>query len=216
MSKKVIRHGCWESNSSSQHSILVTKNDVKAKIKEWHIGEEDYDSDYIYLWHGKMSLRDVCDGYGRWPFMILTTFEQKLQYAMCEYLGYLYEDDSEWQKYYEEFKSIVKELLPEFEDFDIHTKKDEEEYMEMPDIGTIDHQSAGLLKNFLKDKGISLKEFLTNRRYVVVIDGDEICDWNRYKASGLIDRSQILLEYNHSGEDVEYENWLKEQAEYDV
>ena len=88
----------------------------------------------------------------------------------------------------------------------------EEYFMEMPNVGTIDHQSAGLLTNFLKDKRISLKEFLTNKKYVVVIDGDELCDFDRYLRSGLIDRSFITEIYDRSGEDVEYEEWLKEQG----
>ena len=67
-----------------------------------------------------------------------------------------------------------------------------------------------LLRNFLMDQNISLKEFLTNKRYVVVIDGDEYDDWGSLKASGLINMDFIVSEYTTSDEDIEYAEWLKE------
>ena len=179
---------------------------------------------------------------------------------MCEYLGNLYEDDPEWQKWYDTFKAIAAEVVPGFEDFNIRTKDidiyldkdgndikqkdlhydhwnkeekhseyyyidkdgnkqpaifDEENYLEMPNIGTIDHQSAGLLKNFLKEKNINLKEFLTNKRYVVVIDGDERDDFQRYYDSGLINKDYITEIYDKSGEDIEYLEWLEREKEYE-
>ena len=88
---------------------------------------------------------------------------------------------------------------------------DEEHYIEMPDIGIIDHQSAGMLKNYLKEKDISLKEFLTNKKYVVVIDGDEYWAFETYMRSGLINRDFITEIYDTAPEDMEYKEWLKEQ-----
>ena len=254
--KEVIRENCFETNSSSQHSIVVTKNDTH--IDPNHIVWDRLDDhqdifDTVYLWHdGKWRLRDIDDGYGRYPFQILTSFEDKLKYSMCEFMGRLYEDDPEWQKWYEEFESIAYEFVPGFKGFDIETKDidiyldkdgneiphkkliydgwsnhtshysyidtdgnkqpatlDEENYLEMPNIGSIDHQSSGLLKNFLKEKGITLREFLSNKRYIIVIDGDEICDWERYKASGLINLNYIE-EYSTSGEDVEYQEYSQD------
>ena len=90
---------------------------------------------------------------------------------------------------------------------------DEENYYEYPDIGMIDHQSAGLLKNFLKDKKISLKEFLTNKKYYIVVDGDEYCAWETYKEIENFDPDATVEEYTKSGEDVEYQEWLKEQED---
>lgn len=42
-----------------------------------------------------------------------------------------------------------------------------------PYYGSVDHQSAGLLNNFLIEQGITLKQFLENPKYIVLIDGDE-------------------------------------------
>ena len=238
---KVIRRSCFETNSSSQHSIVVTTNDCHVTTEE--LSNHDYSNpEWVYL--GKDGTLDpwgVCNGYGRSPFEILATFEDKLKYALCEFLGYKHIDDPEYNEIFDEFHSIVKEVLPEFSHFDIRTREediwldqngnivphkfltyedwdnenkreiysykdengeeheaifDEENYMEEPDIGQIDHQSAGMLKNFLKDRNISLKEFLTNKRYIVVVDGDEIDEFSKLKYSGLIDMDFIIEEYN--------------------
>lgn len=261
---KVIRQDIFESNSSSQHSICVTKNDVHVKPEDFVYNEErdEYPDEYIYISsdgdtsNGNLRLYHIDEGYGRYPFMMLTTFKDKLKYALCEYLGPLYEDDPLWEPTYNEFKEIVKEVLPGFEDFrfdtkdvDLYVDKDgndiltkdlrydgwdsennspkyyyldkfgnkqpaifnEEDYMEMPRIGMIDHQSMGMLKNFIKDSGISLKEFLTNKKYVIIVDGDEYETWETYKRSGMIDLDFIVSEYDKSGEDVRYQKWLEEQ-----
>lgn len=257
--KRVIRKCCYETNSSSQHSILITKDDVHLTEKDFvHDlkSNNPYPDNYVYIWNGKWDLRNLYEGFGRYPFRILTTFEDKFKYAMCEFMGYLYEDDPQFVEYYEMFKEIAADVLPEFTDFKIDTKDvdiyldengneilhknliydhwdretnksvylyktengelknailDEENYYETPNIGVIDHQSFGLLKNFLKEKNIDLKEFLTNKRYCIVITGDEYDDWPILKKSGLIDNEFIIEEFDTSSEDIEYMEWKKEQ-----
>jgi len=257
--RRVVRKDVFETNSSSQHSICITKRNehINPDKMIWKCGDSDYCEDRVYLYKdGKWNLREIEDGFGRYPFNMLTSFEDKFKYAMCEYMGYLYVDDPEFSEYWEMFKDIAREVLPGFTDFHIYTKNediylddegnpirrrdlkfedwnketheeifsyvakdgtrkiatvDQNDVYEVPCIGTIDHQSAGLLKNFLKDEGISLKEFLTNKKYIVIIDGDEYCDWSRYKMSGIINLDFIEKEYGTSGEDLEYREWLKEQ-----
>lgn len=260
---KKVRQGCFETNSSSAHSIIVTKNDRPAVVKDWHIGDDEVteDTEYIYVSSdGKLWLHDIEEGYGRYPFQFLITFEEKLRYAMCEYLGYLYEDDPDFHRYYNLFTDIVHEVVPKFVDFGIDTKEvdnyldadgndimrkdliyadwnsdkkcpeyeyedkdgirhnailDEENYWESPAIGTIDHQSAGMLKNFLKENNVSLKEFLTNKKYIIVIDGDEYNELEKLMKSGILDKNNITQIYTTSDDDIEYQEWLKEQENYD-
>lgn len=252
---KVIRRSCFETNSSSQHSIVVTTNDCHVTAKEL-TGRDGYNPEYVYVnSHGAIDLHEVREGYERYPFQILSTFEDKLQYALCEYLGRKYVDDPEYNEIFEEFENITKEVIPEFTHFSIATRDedvwltqdgdmiphkfliydgwdaenereiytykdkegnihqaifDEENYLEAPDIGQIDHQSAGMLKNFLKDRGISLKEFLTNKKYVIIVDGDEYCALDKLVYSGLFNRSVVVGTYNVSDEDLTYEAWRKE------
>lgn len=255
---KVIRGKVFETNSSSQHSLCVLKRDSYVDFDNlvWDCNKEN-NVDAVYLSSdGKWYLRDIDEGYGRYPFQLLTTFKDKFKYAMCEFLGSLYEDDPEWQRWYDEFKSIATELLPGFKDFRINTKEidiyldengneimhkdlkyehwnsnekraeyyyldengnehlakfDEENYLEVPNIGMIDHQSAGVLKNFLASHNISLKEFLTNKKYIVIVDGDEYNTWDIIKETDIIDKSAIAEEYSTSNDDIKYREWIKEQ-----
>lgn len=257
--KRTIRRGVFESNSSSQHSICVTKRDVHVDPEEfdYHSKKYPYSDECLWIHNGKLEVTEVEDGYGRWPFQMLTTFKDKLQYAVCEFLGNKYVDDDDFNDILEDFYNICREVIPGFEELKFYTrdiniyldengepiqrrklkyegwdknerdiysyldadgnkkmaKFDEENYYEAPAIGTIDHQSAGLLMNFLKDKGISLKEFLTNKKYVVIISGDEEQKWEEYKRSGIINLDFIIEEYDKSGEDVEWERWKKEQED---
>ena len=247
--KQVIRRNCFETNSSSMHSIVVTKNNTHLIPTELIAKDYDYTDETIYIDDkGRMHLWRIGEGFGRGPFEILTTFKDKLKYAMCEYLGYLYPDDPEYDEYYDMFKDLCREIVPEFVDFDIrkidldiyldsdgnpirhrdlewedfdeskndvysYVDKDgnkkiavlsKSDYYEYPNIGCIDHQSMGLLKNFLKDKNITLKEFLTNKKYIIVIDGDEYDYWIRYKKSGIINTAFIVEEYDKYGEDIQF------------
>lgn len=260
--KKVIRRNCFETNSSSMHSILITKNDTHVKPEEFthdFKSNDPYPDDYIYMYNGKWQLRDVEDGYGRYPFQLLTTFEEKFKYALCEFCGDYYGDEDEFYEKYNELERVASEIVPGLEKLDIYTKDvdiyldkdgneikykdlkydgwdseenateyyyidtngehqkaiiDTKNYLEVPAIGMIDHQSHGLLTNFLKDKGITLEEFLTNKKYVICIDGDEYCTFDKYRRSGLLDKNFITEIYDTSdGEDLEYQEWLEEQKE---
>lgn len=62
-------------------------------------------------------------------------------------------------------------------------------------VGDIDHNSENLLKDFLTSHNISVEEFLLNSKYLVIIDGDEYCEWDKCKRTGLVDLKNIAEEY---------------------
>lgn len=233
MAKMVIRPNCFETNSSSDHAFCITTQDEHVTFAE--LSGEVKSREWLWVYKHEMHL-DVRDGYQREPFQILHTFKDKLQYAMCEYLGYSYFDNDEDNKKYDDFLTLVTSLDPKVHDFSIGTKieeiyldkdgnriphkhliyagydaekeewqynymdkdgneypavLDKDNYDEIPDIGCIDHQSAGRLRCFLKEKGISLKEFLTNKKYIIVVDSDELNDWDDYVELGVIDMNFI-------------------------
>ena len=102
----------------------------------------------------------------------------------------------------------------------IHPAKRTEYCYEIPDVDGIDHQSMGLLKQFLKTEGISLEEFLLNKKYVIVEDSDELCLFEELKRSGLFNKDNIVKEYTawqayqDSGMiDPEFKEWLDEQKQ---
>lgn len=57
-----------------------------------------------------------------------------------------------------------------------------------------------VLSGFLKYEGISLEEFLVNKKYVVIQDGDEYWYWRDMKRSGLVDMNIIDHEYPNRDE----------------
>lgn len=63
---------------------------------------------------------------------------------------------------------------------------------ERPFTGYVDEN---ILTGFLQEKNISIEEFLTNKRYVVIQDGDEYGYWQAIKDTGLINMSVIDYEY---------------------
>lgn len=75
-------------------------------------------------------------------------------------------------------------------------RKQEAIWLNVPDFGSVDHQSAGLFQGFLKKYGITLEEYLTRKDIVVVIDGDELCIFGTMLDSGLIDEDAIQIIYS--------------------
>lgn len=210
--KRTIRQGCFETNSSSMHSIVLTNIPGESKKGE------------IYIWKGNHEFnvwdRDIC--FERSPFQILSTMICKIYFAIASYV-----DDDEK---IEEIRDIVREIfgcemkLPmrtveEYRRADDHSRVYYGEYEWKEDIedptkevviykpdpsveleyreyqvidGYIDHQSAGLLQHFLEKNNISLRDFITKAKYIVVIDGDEYCEFDKILESGIVDLSKII------------------------
>ena len=69
-------------------------------------------------------------------------------------------------------------------------------HYDVPDTGYVDED---ILSGFLKNEGITLEEYLINKKYVVIQDGDEYCYWNSLKESGLVNMNVIDHEYPKGG-----------------
>ena len=65
-------------------------------------------------------------------------------------------------------------------------------HFEKPYTGYVDEN---MLSGFLKKENISLEEYLTNKKYVVIQDGDEYCYWSDMKKAGLVNMDAIDHEY---------------------
>ena len=262
--KRQIRQGIFESNSSSSHVIVVTKNDyiltqddIATSYKDY---QEDESKEYIYI--NKKGEWDVYGElyFGR-GFKVMSSLENKAEYAIAEYCGKYadYTDEEKTQKL-NEIQNILSSVIPGLTGIDI-PKKYEDAYedlegnelnpdevlenwevnrqsamrhfyirdgkkhpakicgsWEIPGIGGIDHQSMGLLPQFLITEGITLKEFLLNKKYVVVEDSDELNYLDELKQSGLFNKDNIVKEYtawqayqDSKKIDPELKEWLDEQ-----
>lgn len=218
--KRQIRRGVFESNSSSQHSLVVMKNG------------DHYTSDEIlrdiWLHDGVWNIYESRLEFGRSPYRALWTFSEKWRYACAslvkEYNDEVYKSlealafkyvpglkkiklptETRWvsnvencdDKYSRSHGMTETELI----EFLSQKEKDwnipEIEYWEdaagdfryeAPYTGYTDED---FLSGFLKQENLSLEEFLTNKKYVIIQDGDEYDYFGEMKAAGLINTDAI-------------------------
>ena len=175
-----IRNGVFETNSSSMHSLVIKKN------SEYYTYEEMIDN--LWLHNGVWDIwNDRYITFGRSPFGCLNTFEAKVRYAIASLCGWYSNADEKFK----EIEQLVTEIIPEC--VEIKLPK-----LWYSDDGRLSYGSVDedILTPFIESTGITLKEFLTNKKYVVIVDGDEYCIWNSLKDSGLVNTDEIEKEYN--------------------
>ena len=182
-----IRRGVFETNSSSSHSIVVKNGDDQYETKEYFdslYNCREYDRDtgsykkspnYDLTWESEEL------EFGRAPFRILYDFSSKLLYVIAYYQNNQNMMD-EILKVVQKYTGCTKIKYPKMRD-------GEEDYK-----GFIDHQSLGILGSLI-NSGVTIEEFLTNRKYFVVIDGDEYRIWKDMKLNGVVNTDNIEKEF---------------------
>ena len=193
-----IRDNTFETNSSSSHSLIITDFDGKYTPEEMMKG--------IYLWEDKETrMYESSLEFYRSPFSLLATFESKSRYAIASSQGHLADEvEKIWHKYIPNFNGFKFDMETEEYDYD---KKEWVDLDEPKPIygGTDDYQIDGWLKSY----NVSLEDFLTMRRYMVVCDGDEYREWYHILDSGLVDKSHII----HDSEREVAEEWKRKYEE---
>lgn len=179
-----IRNAAFDSNSSSMHSLVIMKNNeyyTEAELKEdlWiHNGEWN-------IWN------DENLHFGRSPFECLKTFESKVRYAIASLCGYR----KNAAEIFKNIEALVYEIIPDCTYIKLprvrYYGKDEDEIY-------YGHVDENILTGFLEKENISLKEFLINKRYMVIVDGDEYCVYKSMKNAGIINSEAIEKEYPES------------------
>ena len=179
-----IRGNCFETNSSSSHSLIITKGDAGH-----YTPEEAYKELYWINDDGTWNPLGDDMYFGRSPFKVLSTFKDKLCYAYAcapcrkgrmKKSGY----ESYWREYYKVTAVVRKFFGSTFEFNGI-----EPNYRRRNYIGTDDC----MLPKWLEIANISLIEFLINKNIIVICDGDEYCIWTDMKKLGLINMENIQL-----------------------
>lgn len=111
-----------------------------------------------------------------------------------------YKDNEHYSKYRKTENELIEYLEQKEKDWDMKINYWETSdgwwCYDMPDTGYVDEN---ILSGFLKDEGITLEEYLINKKYVVIQDGDEYCYWNGMKKSGLVNMDAIDHEYPRKG-----------------
>ena len=232
--KRQVRRGCFETNSSSQHSLCIMK-------KNELFTTEEIMSD-IYLSNDRETGEEDCvwniwdDLYfGRSPFSVIVSFADKWKYA-CASLVREYNDDT-----YKELVRLAKKYIPNLKTIKLpktdnsvpnkdHAEHKDDPYYQkygktehelteylaekeelwgfeieywttrdgawwhydVPDVGSVDQN---ILSGFLEMEGITLEEYLINKKYVVIQDGDEYDCFGDMKRTGLINLAVIDHEY---------------------
>lgn len=193
-----IRDNTFETNSSSSHSLIITDFDGKYTPEEMMKN--------IYLWDDKETrMYESNLEFYRSPFSLLTTFESKSRYAIASSNGRLADEvEKIWHKYIPNFNGFKFDMKTEEYDYD---KKEWVDLDEPKPIygGTDDYEIEGWLKSY----NVSLEDFLTMRRYMVVCDGDETREWYHILDSGLVDKSHII----HDSEKEVAEAWKRKYEE---
>lgn len=193
-----IRDNTFETNSSSSHSLIITDFDGKYTSEEMMRG--------VFLWNdNKKRMYESNLEFYRSPFSLLSTFESKSRYAIASSNGRLADEvEKIWYKYIPNFNRFKFDMKTEEYDYD---KKEWVDLDEPKPIygGTDDYEIEGWLKSY----NVSLEDFLTMRRYMVVCDGDEYREWYHILDSGLVDKSHII----HDSEKEVAEEWKRKYEE---
>lgn len=208
-----IRQGCFETNSSSAHCLVISEKDEKYT-------KEDFEWIFYGAKHNKCL--NVPERYfGRYPFGILSDFTDKFMYA----LGALSEEygDEYWNQFEDFLKKYVDPdmyLVPKDNEHQYHyfnDKLEAEDYCKLINsrlarrgledeygvsvkeayagsFGVQDYHSIyvedyGGLKKYFEENNLTVEEFLLSKKYVIIIDGDEYYIWKDLKELGLINKN---------------------------
>lgn len=181
--KRQIRRGVFETNSSSMHSVVVLKEDIEKN-------KNDYFNVYLNS-RNKLNPYKNELSFGRSPFDSLTNFKDKVYYAIASLCAYKHEN---WAENFNKIEQVVIHNIKNCKGIELEevVRREEDEIITEYYYGYVDED---ILSGFLKKENITIEEFLVNPQYVVIVDGDEYCVYNKMKDAGLINQDTILREY---------------------
>ena len=184
------RIGVFETNSSSMHSLVIKKSGHKQSLSDALGGK------YSLIKGNKLKINEDDLYFDREPFKIITSAIDKFFYLIADISnndGYMYDD-----VLFHKLTKSLKTAYPEIEEIVFPIIIDDE----LPFLyktnfyGFVDHQSKGMITNYLKDNNIDPVDFIQNTKYIIIIDGDEYCIWDNFKDENLINIDEIETEIN--------------------
>ena len=216
----------FETNSSSMHSLSFrrtegeyTEEDLKHSeamagthnhdaiitLKEGHTVNEEEIRENGWIWNNKMRIWNSDLDLRNSAMQIMSSFREKLIYALSTLSGYRYRG---WEKRSDEIQHVFAKYLPGVE---LEADYDKDEWP-MRFTGTNEY----LLYPFLKQNKITIEEFLTNTKYIVVVD---YVEYQKMKWLNMVDESQIESVFHPSEYDtceMKIENGVWKLSEGDL
>lgn len=179
-----VRNNVFETNSSSSHAFVICPSSMSKD-------DMHYDIDDLFdrvRWSGEGSkygvYRAKTEEFGRYPFRILFLPEDKADYAIANRmdteleaeLNYLYRNcDSEdclWKIDRLKRDGVKKILVAKGNGWGVDELK---------------------LKSWLESNGVSFHDYLTDRKYVVICDGDEYGYFGCLVEMGMISKDAKII-----------------------
>lgn len=185
--KQIVRKNTFETNSSSMHSLVIVKNP-----KPYSDAYDKFNYYYRDKRHSYHLFNREEGVYGRFPFRVLRSPEDKMRYYVAHYIGAFNK----------------KELIPKVKTFIAkqlgisQSKVNIKAYDEYDDKYE-GYGYAGLndtgedVFSYIEDNNISMEEFVLNPKYVVIVDGDEYQEFKKLFESNILDANDF--EYVSSG-----------------
>lgn len=172
-----IRQSVFETNSSSMHSLIVMDKDrVAGRPDESTLRLTPAEAQKLYRHAANIDEDEDCY-FGRHPFRILSDFISKWKYAYANFQEYDYCRTHIPSKEVNELVEIYHKYFP--------TAK-----IELPTSYGVDDYK---LEGWLNTLGIGIEEFLINRRYIVICDGDEYCVFDDFMNTGVFDKKHCKV-----------------------
>ena len=148
-----IRKNIFETNSSSAHSIVTTKNSIVEE--DWYREGILYDN-RSFLQDKTLILYSDKLIFGQF-FEILDSPIDKLEYVIASYGETVIKELEDLLKKYSE--GMIEKIVIK-----------EEDGFEKFKYGCIDHDSEFLLQNFLEENHITIEELIFTSKYIIVTD----------------------------------------------
>ncbi len=190
-----IRRNCFETNSSSMHSLVVskivkpyTKEELALGYSDW---EKEKDRDFD-LWHWY----DSGDMYfERGPFQVLREPVDKLRYYVAYTLGNYKKPSKAEIKRIQDF--VMKQTGITDRKKIILSKEDKEyvkpkKYRKNTNYGWVSSNDSGEdPMHYVHTHQISMEELILNPKYTIIVDGDESRLFKSLFEAGIIDAENL-------------------------
>ena len=197
---QVIRYN-FETNSSSMHSLVCRKEGGRYSKDELGRTEElsgepaqdvilvlDEPGTYTtkemknstWCWDNKLTIRGYHLDYQSSAMEVLSSFGDKLNYVLAHYNTHNTDIYRPWEDDYKFDTSMVEPIVEKYLSgvvLDVRANGDRVSI------------NNSILDDFLNTHGITVEEFLVQKRYAVIIDFEEFCNMRHL---GLVDESKIL------------------------